>query len=192
MRTSSSGLVLVLVSYMDMLIQDEDSSGLQLQLATEAGAGAGEMERLVIAHQLPRLVVMGGVRTWRTFAVCHRSCLNTLDEDDLTVHSVTVFAGPRGTRARLGVLLDNGTDIAADLADTQLTAREEFSFATVRVDRALPVRGTDLWLQCDYNTLADTAAVTMLGGLGRWVGTKYFYQQCKYFPPAPRSTAWRW
>ena len=192
MRTSSSGLVLVLVSYMDMLIQDEDSSGLQLQLAAEAGAGDREVERLVIAHQLPRLVVMGGVRTWRTFAVCHRSCLNTLDEDDLTVHSVTVFAGPRGTRARLGVLLDNGTDIAADLADTQLTAREEFSFAAVRVDRALPVRGTDLWLQCDYNTLADTAAVTMLGGLGRWVGTKYFYQQCKYFPPAPRSTAWRW
>ena len=50
---------------MDMLIQDEDSSGLQLQLSKEAEAGTREVERLVIAHQLPRLVVMGGVRTWR-------------------------------------------------------------------------------------------------------------------------------
>merc|ERR1719468_681349 len=85
-RPDRSGLALMVVSYIDMLIQDQDSSGLEL---TELdGDGLGDKEevgRLVISHNLPRLVVMAGAETWRTYAVCHRSCLRRLDEAELIV-----------------------------------------------------------------------------------------------------------
>ena len=43
----------------------------------------------------------------------------------------------------------------------------DYSFTEASVDRRLPMRGTDLWLECDYNTLGDTVDVTatLLGGL---------------------------
>ena len=45
--------------------------------------------------------------------------------------------------------------------------RDDYSFTEASVDRKLPMRGTDLWLECDYNTLGDTVDVTatLLGGL---------------------------
>ena len=44
---------------------------------------------------------------------------------------------------------------------------DDYSFTEASVDRRLPMRGTDLWLECDYNTLGDTVDVTatLLGGL---------------------------
>ena len=44
---------------------------------------------------------------------------------------------------------------------------DDYSFTEASVDRKLPMRGTDLWLECDYNTLGDTVDVTatLLGGL---------------------------
>ena len=86
------------------------------------------MGRLVISHQLPRLVVMGGAETWRTYAVCHRSCLRRLDEAELRVRKVNVFTGARGTGARIGVLLNNGTDIDTDIMDQELETRYGNSF----------------------------------------------------------------
>ena len=44
---------------------------------------------------------------------------------------------------------------------------DDYGFVETRVERKVPVRGTDLWLECDYSTLGDTADVTatILGGL---------------------------
>ena len=81
------------------------------------------MGRLVITHQLPRLLVMGGADTWRTYTVCHRSCLRRLEEAELRVRKVAVFTGARGTGSRLGVLLNNGTDIDTDIMDQELKTR---------------------------------------------------------------------
>ena len=95
------------------------------------GDGLGDKEqvgRLVISHQLPRLVVMGGAETWRTYAVCHRSCLRRLGEAELRVRKVNVFTGARGTGARIGVLLNNGTDIDTDIMDQELETRYGNSF----------------------------------------------------------------
>ena len=83
------------------------------------------MGRLVISHNLPRLVVMAGAETWRTYAVCHRSCLRRLDEAELRVRKVNVFTGAQGIGARLGVLLNNGTDIDTDIMDQKLETRLE-------------------------------------------------------------------
>ena len=66
---------------------------------------------------------MGGAETWRTHAVCHRSCLRRLEEAELRVRKVTLFTGALGTRARIGVLLNNGTDIDTDLMDQKLETR---------------------------------------------------------------------
>ena len=104
------------------MLQDQDSSG--LELTEEDGVGvAEEVGRLVISHQLPRLVVLGGAETWRSYAVCHRSCLRRLAEDDINIRKVSVFTGARGTRARLGVLLNNGTDIDTDIMDGEIVKR---------------------------------------------------------------------
>ena len=44
---------------------------------------------------------------------------------------------------------------------------DDYGFTEASVDRKLPMEGTDLWLECDYNTLGDTVDVTatLLGGL---------------------------
>ena len=156
---------MLVVSYIDTMLQYQDSSGVKLTVADTAGA-QDLVSRLILSHKLPRMLVMGGVQTWRSYAVCHRSCMGQMNEADIHIKKINIFTGSRGNRARIGVLLKNATDIREDLIDGTLSKKDDFSYRETPVDVKLPVSGTDMWLECDYNTVSDTSSVTLLGGLG--------------------------
>ena len=170
-RTGETGFVLLVTTYVDLTLQKVDSSGLEMDETSPEEAEGEVVARLFVSHQTPRLIVLGGLDTWKTYAVCHRSCLGRMDKDDIHIKKVSIFTGSRGARGRIGVLKDNGTDIEADLADERIiqspTVSAGFGYFEKEVERSVRSRGSDLWLECDYDTELMDPAVTLLGGLGQ-------------------------
>ena len=164
--SGSSGLVLLVVSYINTMLSYQDSSGMELKYSPGDVEVGDQMGRLIIAHEMPRMIVMGGVETWKSFVVCHRSCLRKMEDDDIHIKRVTIFTGSRGTRGRIGVLVNNATDIHTDIIDQKIIIKDEYGFAEGNIDRKISSKGTDLWLECDYNTIGEGVSNTILGGLG--------------------------
>ena len=147
--SGSSGLVLLVVSYINTMLSYQDSSGMELKYS-DRDEGLGEqLGRLIISHELPRMIVMGGVETWKSFVVCHRSCLRKMEEDDIHIKRVNIFTGSRGKRGRIGVLANNATDIHTDIIDQKIIIKDEYGYTEGNVDRKVSSKGTDLWLECD-------------------------------------------
>ena len=168
LRTGETGFVLMVTSYLDLTLQKVDSSGLELVERSPGEAGGEVGSRLFISHQLPRLIVLGGISNWKTYAVCHRSCLARMDNDDILVKKVSIFTGSTGVRGRIGVLKNNGTEVEADLVDEGIVQSEAGAgagYMEAEVERVVRGRGTDLWLECDYNTESLGTGVTRLGGI---------------------------
>merc|ERR1711892_682183 len=137
-----------------------DSSGLELIEATGPIPSGMEGGRLIVGHNLPRLIVMGGVEEWTASSVCHRSCLKNMEEDSIKVLKVGVFIGSRGTRARLGMASEEGKEVGEDIINTDLV---KGSYVEKQVDRNIGP-DNDLWLDCVYNTLDMNT--TIFGGVG--------------------------
>ena len=133
-------MVLMVVTYVDVMLQYQDSSGMEL-FAKHQNSNDKKVGRLIISHMLPRMIVMGGVETWKSYVVCHRSCLGKMGEDDLLIKRVNIFTGSRGTRGRLGVLLDNATDIDRDLVDESIMVRDDYGFSETALNRNLAIKG---------------------------------------------------
>ena len=169
-RTGETGFVLLVTTYVDLTLQNLDSSGLDLTETSPEEAEGEPGSRLFLSHQLPRLIVMGGQQTWRTYAVCHRSCLARMNTDDIQIKKVNIFTGSQGSRGRIGVVRNNGTDIEADLVDERIVQAEGDTagpgYLEREIDRDLGTSFTDLWLECDYDTQERGRTVSMLGGLG--------------------------
>ena len=172
-RTGETGFVLLVATYVDLTLQNLDSSGLELTETSPEEAEGLPGQRLLISHRLPRLVVMGGLgaqQDWRTFAVCHRSCLARMSTDDIEIRKVSVFTGSHGARARIGVLRENGTEVEPDLVNERILQAEGDpagpGYLEREVERGLRVKFTDLWLECDYDTRERGRRVSLLGGLG--------------------------
>ena len=183
--TGETGFVLLVATYVDLTLQNLDSSGLELTETNSEEAEGEPGSRLFISHQLPRLIVMGGLgaqQFWRTYAVCHRSCLARMDTDDIQIKKVNIFTGSQGARGRIGVLKNNGTDIEADLVDERIVQAEGDTagpgYLEREIDRDLRTSFTDLWLECDYDTQEGGRTVTMLGGFSP--GTEHCFSVLTY------------
>ena len=159
--TGASGYAMLVATYVDVKSAFKDSSGLELTEASGPVPSGKEGGRLIIGHQLPRMIVFGGVEEWKVYSVCHRSCLKEMDQESLTMSKVSVFTGSRGISSRLGVAYDEGMEVGEDIINISLN---KGGFAEENVSANL-TGDTDLWLECVYNTV-DTDT-TFLGGVGK-------------------------
>ena len=171
-RTGDTGFVLLVATYVDLTLQNLDSSGLELTETSPEEAEGEPGSRLLISHRLPRLIVLGGLggdQYWRTYAVCHRSCLARMETDDIQIKKVNIFTGSQGARARIGVLRNNGTEVEPDLVDERIVQSDGDpggpGYLEREIERDLGTSFTDLWLECDYDTRERGRTVSMLGGL---------------------------
>ena len=145
-KTGESGYVILVVTYLDVAGPSVDSSGLELIEATGPIPSGMEGGRLIVGHQLPRLIVMGGVKN--------------MEETSMKVLKVGVFTGSRGTQARLGIASAEGKEVGKDILNADLV---KGSYVEKQVDRRVGP-DNDLWLDCMYNT--KDLNVTIFGGVG--------------------------
>lgn len=158
---SEDGWAMLRVTYRSVASRSEDTTG--MELTEEAGPvpNGEEGGRMVIGHRIPRLLVLPGLKEWRSAAVCSQDCLNLMGEEAWGINLVkaTVLTGNKSTSARLS-RVDQAGDIS-QLAVVSLTS----GWGEADLDKAQLLPTDSLVLECVYDTSA--VAAPMLGGVGQ-------------------------
>jgi len=158
---SEDGWVMLRVTYRSVDSRSEDTTG--MELTEEAGPVPNGKEggRMVIGHRIPRLLVLPGLKEWRSAAVCSTDCLNLMGEEawGIDLVKLTILTGNKSTSARLS-RVDQSGDIT-QLAVVSLSS----GWGEADLSKAQLLPTDSLVLECVYDSSA--LKVPMLGGVGQ-------------------------
>jgi len=158
---SEDGWAMLRVTYRSVESQSVDTSG--MELTEEAGPlpNGKEGGRMVIGHRIPRLLVLPGLKEWRSAAVCSTDCLNLMGEEvwGIDLVKLTVLTGNKSTSARLSRVSQAGGIV--QLAVVSLSS----GWGETNLDKAQLLPTDSLVLECVYDSTA--LKTPMLGGVGQ-------------------------